>query len=312
MDLEEKKVLLSRKNVFKHWRDKEWWYTGIHDRVSKIYFSFFFARVNATDHFAFTLFDYGSKSEIILSFQKNLFLDHTQLKDSLDLGYHSKDLVIEYSGNEKAGWKFKFSNDKYNIDLALNPTTPYFTKYDNNFKNNYTLLHFFHNEVNGTIQTPEKSYTIAKALCYYDHCFGRVPRSSGWHWLAVQNEDTALASLINYGPYAQKYTQAYFKKNQENLMLNQWIRMSQEVSFECNPERKTNSKWHITSVDMDLTVTPIMHICNINKIPPLLPLLVNITHYEFFVKASGKMRVDDTWLEVENLYGVMEEHFGEW
>lgn len=311
MDLEEKKVLFSRKHLFKDWREKEWWYTGIHDPSSKIYFSFFFIRTKITDHFNMMLFNYGDKKEKI-EYSKNLFLESAQVKNNLCLNYHSKELNIEYNGNDVDGWTFRFSNNKFNVNIAIKSTTKPFTKFDNNFVNQYTLLHFFHNVCSGTIETSENKYKLQNGLGYYDHCFGRVPRKSGWHWIAVQNEAVALASLINYGGYSQKYTQIYFKRNSKNFKLNQWIRLNQEVSFESCGHDNLESDWRLTSCDMDLIIKPILHTSNTTVIPPIIPLLINITHLEAFVEISGKVRIDSEWIEVENLYGVLEEHFGTW
>ncbi|MCX7749325.1 MAG: DUF2804 family protein [Clostridia bacterium] len=312
MELEEKKVQHRGLNILKSWRDKEWWYTGIHDPTSKIYFSFFFIRVHITDHFKFTLFDYGANPKSSLSFEKNIVLDLGQQKNRLSLNYRSKNLIIGYNGDEKEGWSFHFSNRDYNIKIKINPSAPPFTKHDNNFVNCYSLMHFFHNIAEGFIETPNKNYPLNHALCYYDHCFGRVPRKTRWHWIAVQNKDTALASLVNYGADSQKYTEVYFKENTENFKLNQWIRLNQEVSFEHYPPNEGEGIWKATSCDMDLSITPLMRTCSINKIPPIVPFIANLTHSEFFVKADGRVRVDSTWVEVMDLYGVMEEHCGWW
>lgn len=292
-----------------HLEDKEWWYSGVFDHAANIYFSFFFIRTAITDHFSFTLFD--PEQEYPIHFAKNIILNATKGIDKLCLRFASKNMNVEYLGDAETGWNFKFKNNKYDIDLNMESTTCGFTKFDNYFVNKYALLHYFHNIVNGTIQMPDKIYQVDKALGYYDHCFGRVPRKSAWHWLAVQNAEVALDSLINYGPFAQKYTQAYFKECSRSPRANEWIRLNQEVSFEYYPD-KFNSYWKVTSVDLDLIVTPLMHICSLNKIPPIVPFLINITHYEFFVKVSGKVRIDCRWMEVKNLYGVLEEHFGKW
>lgn len=308
MELEERGVLHSRLNIIKQWNDKEWWYTGVYDPDTNVYFSFYFARVNLTDHFTFTVFDPAEKQPF--QFGSYLFLDSHQEKGRLCLNYRSKGFTVSYNGDEKNGWKFTFNNKFLDVMLDINATIPPFTKLDNTFTNVYTLLHFFQNRVSGFVRTKDKSYDIRNGLGYYDHCFGRVPGKSGWHWIAVQNRDTALSCAVNYGPYAQKYTQIYCSQSGDSP--NRWVRLSQEVSFEHTSSEEPDSQWRATSPDMDLTITPLTYICNRTKIPPLLPFLINITHYEFFIRVCGRVRIDGHWAEIGDLYGVMEEHFGRW
>lgn len=311
MNLEEKKVLLSRWNIVKEWHNKEWWYTGIYDPDLKIYLSFFFVRINLIDQFSFTLFDL--KIHKPLQFDKKLYLEKRQTKGRLCLNYHSGNITLEYNGDEIDGWKFKFKNREYHIELDMKPTLPAFTKFDNEFARQYTLLQHFNILTSGFIKIPDKEYKIQDALCYYDHCFGTVPSKTGWHWIAVQNRDVSLNCLKNYGPYAQKYTQIYFNQSKHDFYSNRWIRLSQDVSFEYpDPSNKFLSDWQVTSPDLELTVTPMMYTCKVDQIPPLIPFLIRLTHCEIFVKASGRVRVDGQWLEVKDLYGIMEEHFGKW
>jgi hypothetical protein len=311
MNLEEKKVLLSRSNLIKEWHNKEWWYTGFYEPNENIYFSFFFVRVNLIDQFSFTLFDPEINKTI--QFTKKLYLEKEQKKNMLCLNYHSKKLIIEYNGNEEIGWKFTFKNKNFSIELKMTPTTPCFTKSNDEFIYKYTLLHYFNILTSGFIRIENKTYSIDHALCYYDHCFGTVSSKTGWHWIAVQNGDVALASLVNYGAYAQRYTQVYFKKNKDDFCSGRWIRLNQDVSFEhLGEESKFSSDWKGTSPEMHITITPIMHVCNIEKIPPVLPFLINLRHNEYFIKVNGKVRVDGYWVETGELYGVMEEHWGRW
>ncbi|MFW2490121.1 hypothetical protein ACN077_16375 [Clostridium chromiireducens] len=311
MNLEEKKVLLSRWDIIRQWKDKEWWYSGFYDTKNDIYFNFFFVRVNFIDQFTLTLFEV--KEQKIYEFSKKLFLDKKQKKNKLCLNYHSKNISIEYNGDEIEGWTFKFKNNNFDIDLYLKPTIPYFTKFENQYVYKYGLMHYFNNLTNGLIKISNKTYKIENALCYYDHCFGTIPSKSAWHWIAVQNEDVSLASLVNYGPYAQKYSEIYFKKNDRNWKLNEWIRLNQDVSFEhYELDDKLMNTWKITSTDMDVIVTPIMYILDRTKVPKALPFLDNIKHYEFFIKLSGNVRIDGQWIEIKDLYGIMEQHNGKW
>ena len=310
MKLEEKSVLLSRWNVLKHWNDKEWWYTGVYDPRTGVFFAFYFTRVNITDHFSFTVFDPAQSTP--KKFSCNFYLDKLQEKNKLCLNYRSRSLLISYNGDENNGWKFKFENKDFDVELDINAVSTPFTKFDNNFVNIYSLMHFFHSSVKGYVKTKAITYSIDNALCYYDHCFGRVPRRSGWHWLAVQDSNIALASLVNYGPYPQKYTQVYFKEVEKDLKPHHWYRLNQDVSFEHDSSKDLTSQWKVTSPDMDLTVTPLSYVSKTTKIPPFLPFLIKVTHSEIFVKASGFVRVDGIWIGVEDMYGIMEEHYGKW
>lgn len=311
MNLEEKKVLLSRRNIIKQWRDKEWWYSGFYDPNNNIYFSFFFVRVNLIDEVSLTLFD--PKNNKVYELDKKLYLDKGQRKDKLCLNYHSKDTTIEYNGDEINGWVFKFVNKDYNVELNLKPTIPYFTKFDDQYVDKYALMHFFNNLTNGSIKFKGKTYKIQNVESYYDHCYGTIPSKSAWHWIAVQNEQVSLASLVNYGPNAQRYTQIYFKSNDKNVGLHRWIRLDQNVSFQHNAVvDNLETDWKITSTDMELTVTPLMYTLDKSKIPPIIPFLIDIEHYEFFVKISGKVRVEGQWIYIKDLYGVMEQHKGKW
>ena len=323
MKIEEKKVLLNRCNflkvIFKEWCNKEWWYTGIYDQQSGTYLSWYFVRANLADKFTFTIFDPQSKEPH--QFSKFFWLDKHQAPNRLCLNYDKRGVKLAYNGrgNDQKGWHFQMKAGQLEADIEIEPTIPHFTKFDNQIVDNYGLLHFFHNRANGVVKIKEKEYRLNNALVYYDHCFGKVPSQTGWHWLAVQNEQTALASLVNYGPYAQKYTESYFTGAEQCPRPNEWIRMEQSVSFERENPNSWTAPWWVTSSDMELKVSLQMHHTGITQIPPIICLLpkfnkftMNITHTEVFVKADGRIRVDGKWLKVANMFGVMEEHFGNW
>lgn len=310
MNLDEKKVLIPRSNLIKQWNNKEWWYCGVFDPDLEVYLSFFFIRVNIIDNFSITIFDPSMDKPT--TFTKSLYLNSYQEKNALSLNYSGKGLKVGFNGDEKKGWKFEFNNNQFSVDLDMTSTAPAFTKFNNYFEYWYTLLHNFHILTKGTIKTPDKTYGINKGLCYYDHCFGNVPSKSGWHWFAGQNEDVSISSLTNYGPKSQKYTQIYFKKCEKDIPTKKWIRLNEDVSFEYDPDNKIKGSWKVTSPDMDIEVTPIMHSCDINKIPSFLPFMINITHHTFFAKANGSVRIDNQWVDIGNIYGVLEEHYGKW
>jgi hypothetical protein len=313
MKLEERKVLLSRSNIFKllkEWRCKEWWYTGIHDGELKVYISWYFIRFNLADQITLTIFDPAYDNP--LQYQRMMYLDRKQRSDSLNLNFRLNDAMASYSGDEKQGWKFDFKGGGFAADVIIKPTIPFFTKFDNEIVNKYGMFQFSHNRANGTIKTKNKEYKLNNALGYYDHYFGKIPRNIGWNWLAIQNEKVALASFVNYGPYGHRYTQAWFANHSDSPRREEWIRMDQNVSFEQQYTENWSKDWIVSSSDMELKVTPLMHVTNCFRIPPLIPFIVNLYHTEVFVKAEGRIRVDGHWVKSEDTWGVMEKHYGKW
>lgn len=311
MQLEEKGILRkNRFNLFKNRNKKEWWYTGIIDQSQNLYLSITYARVDLTDSFRVILFTPENTEPQTISWKG--FLDKEIKTNQLYLLHKGKRLSFTYSGSGESGWKFRLSANGWDIDLSINPQTPPFTKYDNFFAKEYTLLHYFQNQVSGTIQHKTKSYTINKGLGYYDHCFGTVPRKTKWHWIAVQNENFALASLMNYGEFAQCYTQCYIQKSKQTEKTNQWIRLNQDASFEYNPKKQWDEPWFVTSPDMEIKLTIINRFQYKERIPPLVPFFIKLDHSDIFIKAEGKVRVDNNWVDTGEMYGVLEEHLGLW
>ncbi|MCP4132561.1 MAG: hypothetical protein GY754_16440 [bacterium] len=313
MELEEKKVLLNRNifNVlFKEWRSKEWWYTGAYDPKSGVYFSWFFVRVNLLDKVCVTVFD--PSLEKALLFTQMLWLDKKQVPGSLSLNYNKGGVSIGYNGNEKDGWEFKLKSKGFNAEVSVKPTIDWFTKFDNEIVETYGLLHFFHNLATGTFEAGGKKYEFKNALSYYDHCFGRIPSNTGWHWLAVQNKDIAIASLVNYGPYAQRYTQAWFTKKTKSPRKEEWVRLEQSVSFEREHRHNWVEPWLVSSSDVELEVSLIQRTTEKTCIPPFFGFIIDLRHTEVYIKAKGRIRVDGKWMETGDMFGVMEEHYGKW
>lgn len=315
MQLEEAQVLRSRnpfRVLFKEWRNKEWWYSGTYDPQSGAYFSWYVVRVNFVDQITVTLFD--PKIGKPIQEVRRLWLKKIGGDDGLWL--EAKGFC--YRGNPKDGWSLKIDMPKLKADLQIANTIEPFTKFDNEILQDYGLLHFFHNQATGTVSAQDKgqghSYELEKTWVYYDHCFGRVPTQTGWHWLAVQNDDIALASLVNYGPRAQTYTQGFFKAQTQSPRTEQWVRLEQSVSFERLDWGRDDFKkpWRITSSDLDLQVELLMAKTDIQRILPIIGYPVAVNHTEVFGCAQGKIRVDGTWLDSGKMYGVMEEHYGRW
>lgn len=332
MDLEEKKVLLKQRfNPFVSYRKKEWWYTGVVDDSNSIFLGFSVIRVMFMDSVSVALFD-PKNPEAILATWKG-YLDSANPQNRLSLVAKSKKFSLDYTGSgtppcatvagdpvswaDAEGWKAKIDSESISASLEIKPTIRPFTKFDNLFVDEYTLLHFFMNRVNGTITTrsggTEKTYTVTNALGYLDHCFGTVPKNTKWHWIAVQSETCALAALMNYGTYAQCYTEVWFAGGDApESARGRWIRLDQDVSFECYHHDRFTKHWRVTSPDMALKLVVIQAEYEKERIPPVIPFLVNLDHWQCSVSVSGTIRVDGEWVETGTLHGVLEEHHGTW
>lgn len=318
MDLEEKKVLLKQRfNPFVSGRKKEWWYTGVADDTNSIFLGFSVIRVMFMDSISVGLFDARNPAAILATWKG--YLDSDNPQNRLSLKAKSKKFTLDYtgSGTDGEGWKAEIESETISASLEIKPTISPFTKFDNLFVDEYTLLHFFMNRVNGSITTRssgnEKTYTVTNALGYYDHCFGTVPKKTKWHWIAVQSETCVLASLMNYGTYAQCYTEAYFTGGgAPESARGRWIRLDQDVSFECYHHDRFTKHWRVTSPDMALKLVVIQAECEKERIPPIVPFLVNLDHWQCSVSLSGWIRVDGEWIETGDLHGVLEEHHGTW
>lgn len=304
MQFEDPQVLVPRLKALTHFRDKEWWYSGVVDQTSDAYVSWYFARVNVIDEFAFTVFDPSLAAP--LTFSKKLWLDAGGVPDATRLIGRGSGWHVSYEGSAETGWKLSFSGGGMKAELSLRATRPEFTKFDNELVDDYGLLHFFHIRVDGVVEAGGRTFRIEDGLAYQDHCFGTVPSKTGWHWLAVQSPDVALSSLVNYGIYPQRYTQVWLES------LGRWTRLNQDVSFEQPPGFALTDPWAVTSTDMDLLVSPSQAHTSVQKIPPLLPFFVNLRHSELSVKVTGRVRVDGAWVDVGTLRGVMEQHSGRW
>lgn len=150
---------------------------------------------------------------------------------------------------------------------------------------------------------------------YFDHCYGRLPHPTAWHWIAVQNEEVALSILVNYGPEPQVYAQCLWV-NRATAHNGRWVRLDPMVAFE-KPDFDMGSgsfegSWRITSTDVDLHMLCLQHVTDRTRIPPIVPLLARLDHTEVFVSVSGRIRVDGQWLETGEMRGVFEEHRGTW
>ncbi len=302
MSFEERAVLENRMNVKKSFREKEWWYSYLYDEKQQLYFGWFFFRAFPIDHFNFVCFDL--KNNKTYEFEQDIKLHTEYEKGKLDLQYHDKNMTVSYLGTEEGKRQFMFKSDKHSISLNLaEGSVPAFTRRDNNFVNHYTLFHLFQQQATGTLEFEGEKFEVNTANTYYDHCSGKVPSNTGWHWLAVNNDQHSLASLVNYGAHAQKYTQFFGE--------GEWHRLLQDVAFEYNFDNH-DDPWHITSPDLELVATPLNRKKKVLKIPKLMPFLLDIVHHEFVVNVNGRVRINHKWVDFKNAHGVMEEHHGKW
>lgn len=311
MDLEEHKVLLRQRwNLFQHLGKKEWWYTGVHDPQHNTYLGFSLIRTTWIDAFHVAFFSPTHNELTEINWKGYIHPDNPA--NQLCLKIDHKNLTLDYRGSAALGWNCHIRAKEFAADLRIRPRQPAFTKYDNMFDHEYTLLHFFGNTVEGFVQAKGREHRFHKALGYYDHCFGKVPTRSRWHWIAVQSQEFALASLVNYGPTAQCYTQCYSRSAAPREVCDRWIRLDQDVSFECDPEQKWSQPWRITSPEMDLELHILQRSRTQERIPPGIPILLSIDHEQCYVKVRGKVRLDGRWQHTGDLYGVLEEHHGHW
>lgn len=304
MDLEVTTV--SRADAISSPRSKEWWYVGWVDRSRTVYASFHVTRLPLVDNVTFSLFDLAAEQPVVRS--RKLWLNAPRRPGMTDLSANSRSVAVRYTGSSEQGWTLAFRDRGVEADLTIRPTAPPFTKEENQFVQRYALLSLMHNSVRGTVAVEGREYRFDDAIGYADHCFGQVPRRTGWHWLAVQNEEQAFVSLNNYGPYAQRYTQLLITDADGR---KEWLRLSQDASFERAPGAP-DRRWRLTGWDVDLQIDLLMSTRLREKLPAVLPLWVNLTHDEFFVRARGRVLTQGRWVELAESHGVLEEHHGIW
>lgn len=298
--------VVSRGDLFRAPRHKEWWYVGWVDETRTVYMSFHAVRLPAVDNVAFTVFDLTAREPVVRS--RKLFLRTPARADRTDLRAASGRVLVQYEGSYETGWRLRFADRGVEADIVIGVTAPAFTKEENQFVHHYSMLSTMHAAVSGTVTAQGRTYTFGDALGYADHCFGDVPRRTGWHWLAVQNADQAFVSLVNYGGYGQKYSQL-LRTGRDGV--KEWVRLSQDASFE-HPPTNPGRRWRLTSCDVDLTIELLQTTQIREQLPPLVPFWVNLTHDESFVRANGRVRTERGWAPLDDTYGVLEEHHGTW
>lgn len=299
MQLEEK-WLVRTPRVAGALRQKEWWFSDLHDPASQVYMSWSFARAFAVDKFRLWLCDLAG--DATWSVDHNLYLDRAQTPGLLDLR-HRGAVDLEYRGAGDGRAVFRARTPELRVDLEIVRAGEPFTRRDNYFCCSYALFHQFFNHVRGEIEVEGRRFAVDTARAYYDHCFGVVPRRASWQWFAVQNDDIALASLVNHGPYAQRYTQVYWE--------GAWHRLDPDVDFDYD-RAELGAPWRVRSRELDLLVRPRRVHRDHVSIPPLVPFLVDLQHNELFVEVEGELRLHGVRVPLQGLTGVAEEHDGRW
>lgn len=298
----------------REFRNKEWWYTGAFDARSGVYVSWYFVRVNAVDKVTMTVFDPALAVGELPRVSQLCRLDPAPATAGLCLrGTGRGGLTTSYELTSTGRWDFTLTSKSLSAKIHIEQTIPAFTKFDNEMRDRYAIIHYFQSRATGTIAVEGgREYHLKDALTYHDHCYGRVPGRTGWHWIAVQNERIALTVLINYGAYAQRFAQVWANPETRSPRAGEWVRLEQDVSFEREDPEKPDGVWTITSTDLDLQVTPQQLVTDRTRIFPGVGGLVNLAHTEMFVKAQGRVRVDGVWIDTGLTAGVMEEHHGRW
>jgi len=208
-------LLRQRWNWIRHRKAKEWWFTGISDVDQGFYLAIAVARVAQVDSLHVSLYRREWNEPKVISWKG--FLQGVQKSGELNLLIETRRIRFLYCGDERQGLHCRMACDELQAELEFRPTTPPFTKYDNMFSDEYSLMHFLHMRVRGRIEWKGGAIELSRGLAYVDHCFGRVPCKTRWHWIAVQNEHCALVSLMNYGGFAQCYTQTWFNEEPEDV-----------------------------------------------------------------------------------------------
>lgn len=290
----------------------EWWFTGLYSPENKTFFTFYISRNVFIDFFSFSFYDLDTNKATV--FSKFLKLEKTQEENKLSLNKKARDYEFHYNGSQETNWVFDFTNKDYQIHLEYTPSEqPMFTKLDGDYLHTYEYSGFFHNTATGNFILPNKSVNVKNAVSYTEHYYGIVPRKASWQYIAAQNNDMAISIHRDHLVSGENYCQILFRNQINNSINGRWIRLSQDVCFENAADGKNGidvPPTKVTSVDMELNIVPYIstyeHFC----LPPVIPFLGNLKRYEYFMKISGKVRIDGQWIILSDAFGVLEEDYG--
>ncbi|MFY0536533.1 hypothetical protein [Nannocystis pusilla] len=235
------------------------------------------------------------------SVDHNLYLDRAQAPGVLDLR-HRGAVDLEYRGDGDGRAVFRARTADLRVDLEISREGLPFTRRDNYFRCSYALLHRFFNRVRGEIEAFGRRFAVDTARSYYDHCFGVVPRRASWQWLAVQNDDIALASrqprrlcpALHPGVLARGVAPA---RPRRRLRLR--------------PRRPHGALARPFAGARPGRAAPARPLRPCDD-SPLVPFLVDLQHNELFVEVEGEMRLGGVSVPLRGLTGVAEEHDGRW
>lgn len=290
------KVLDTRWRLPTAWREKEWWFGYLHDPEAGIYLSWSCVRTYFMERFRCWVLDMETGEQALLD--RPLFFDRGGDGSVLDLSASGK-TPLRYGAANDREMNLRVEGPDWDLALLFLPSAAPFTRAEDQFRAWYGLRAHFHNQVVGTVTIGDRVRLIDTKRCYTDHCWGRVPSATGWHWIAAQDEQVAIDSLVNYGPYAQRYTQVFLD--------GRWHVLPDSVIFDVDrtdPERP----WRLVSPDVELEA----RLLHTHRDHVRVPVLVNLRHDEHVVEVRGRVRIEGAWRDVGPLLGVAEEHHGKW
>lgn len=295
-------VLYNRINPFKRWREKEWWFGYCFDQSAMFYIGWSIFRAYYADQFAILLADLKAHRHI--SLRRTLLLDDQSVYEQMpSLSAKRRDIRFSY-GPDVEGSRLLVEADDLDVDILLRPSpADPFVRSENQFINHYRVLHTMKNPASVRLESSLGAFNFETACTYLDHCSGRVPRKTSWHWVAVQNSSFALVVLTNYGSRPQRYAHC--------LHHGRWVRLDQNVTFDCS-RQVSDGRWLVTSADLDAVIEVLEKHVSLANFPRLIPIVTKVNHTEFVVRSSGSVRIDGQWIAFKELYGVMEAHHGFW
>ncbi len=290
------KVLDARWRLPEAFSEKEWWFGYLHAPDTGVYLSWSCVRTWYMERFRCWFVDLdGEQTEII---DRPLFFERPREGDRMDLRAGGTPSV-RYGAEGQNGLRLRIEGGKWDVDLALTPSPRPFARTEDQFEAWYGVRAHFHNRARGIVRVGEHTRGIDTVRCYTDHCWGRVPSRTGWHWLAAQDERVAIDSLVNYGPYGQRYTQVFVD--------GRWHVLPDDVVFDVD-RRDSRRPWRVLSPDVELEARPL----RVHRDHVRVPVLVDLHHDEHVVEVTGRVRVDGRWVDVGRLVGVTEQHHGTW
>ena len=290
------KVLHTRWRLPTAWREKEWWFGYLHDTEARLYLSWSCVRTYLMERFRCWVLDLETGESEVLD--RPLFFRQEGDGEALDLSAGGRG-AMRYAAIGEGDMSLCVDGPGWDLGLMFLPSRVPFTRAEDQFRAWYGLRAHFHNTVVGTVTIGDRTRVLSTRRCYTDHCWGRVPAATGWHWLAAQDGHVAFDSLVNYGPYGQRYTQVFLD--------GRWHVLPDNVTFDVDrtdPDRP----WRLVSPDVELEARAL----HSHRDHVRVPVLVNLRHDEHVMQVEGRVRVEGAWRDVGTLTGVAEQHHGRW